>query len=132
MATFQFDLVSPERLLMSEAVDQVVLPGAEGEMTVLADHAPVMSLLKPGVVDVHKGGTVERIFVRGGFADISPAGLNILAEQAMPLAEVDAATLDKEIKDAEEDHDDAPEGDAKVAAAFKLAQLRDLKAALGR
>ena len=83
---FQFDLVSPERLLMSEPVDQVVVPGSEGYFTVLKDHAPFMSTLKPGVVEVTRGGDNERIFVRGGFADVSVEGLTILAEQAIPLA----------------------------------------------
>ena len=71
---FQFELVSPERLLMSDEVEQVVVPGSEGYFTVMKGHAPFMSTMRPGVVDVTKGGQMDRIFVRGGFADVSAAG----------------------------------------------------------
>jgi F-type H+-transporting ATPase subunit epsilon len=129
---FQFELVSPERLLMSEPVDQVVVPGSEGYFTVLKGHAPLMSTLRPGVVDVTHGGATDRIFVRGGFADVSPAGLTILAEQAIPLADVDAAMLAQEVKNAEEDLADAKDGAAKDAADLRLYQLKEVQAALGR
>ena len=104
---FQFDLVSPERLLMSEPVDQVVVPGAEGYFTVLKGHAPAMATLRPGVVDVSRGSDTMRIFVRGGFADVNTAGLTILAEEAIPLADVDPAALAQDIRNAEEDVADA-------------------------
>src|SRR5215468_3506848 len=104
---FQFELVSPERLLLSEPVDQVVGPGSEGYFTVLMGHAPFMSTLRPGVIEVTRGGGNGRIFVRGGFADVNVAGLTILAEQAIPLAEVDPAALAQDIRDAEEDVADA-------------------------
>ena len=78
---FQFELVAPERLLMSEPVEQVVVPGSEGYFTVLKGHAPFMSTLRPGVVEVTRTGAPERIFVRGGFADVSTNGLTILAER---------------------------------------------------
>ena len=129
---FQFDLVSPERLLMSEPVDQVVVPGSDGYFTVLKDHAPFMSTMKPGVVDVTRGGEVDRIFVRGGFADVSSNGLTILAEQAIPLAEVDPAMLAQDVKDAEEDVADAKDGASRDAAELRLYQLREVQAALGR
>lgn len=129
---FQFDLVSPERLLMSEPVDQVVVPGSDGYFTVLKDHAPFMSTMKPGVVDVTRGGEVDRIFVRGGFADVSSNGLTILAEQAIPLAEVDPAMLAQDVKDAEEDVADAKDGATKDAAELRLHQLREVQTALGR
>jgi F-type H+-transporting ATPase subunit epsilon len=129
---FQFELVAPERLLMSEAVDQVVVPGSEGYFTVLKGHAPFMSTLRPGVVDVTPagGGAAERIFVRGGFADVNADGLTILAEQAIPLDEVDAALLAQEVKNAEEDVADAKDGAAKDAAELKLQQLREVQVAL--
>jgi F-type H+-transporting ATPase subunit epsilon len=127
---FQFELVSPERLLMSAPVDQVVVPGAEGYFTVLKGHAPFMSVLKPGVVDVTTGEGTERIFVRGGFVDVSPAGLTILAEQAIPLAEVDEATLEQEVRNAEEDVADAKDGAAKDTAELRLHQLREVQTAL--
>jgi F-type H+-transporting ATPase subunit epsilon len=131
---FQFELVAPERLLMSEAVDQVVVPGSEGYFTVLKGHAPFMSTLRPGVVDVTPagGGAAERIFVRGGFADVNADGLTILAEQAIPLAEVDAAMLAQEVKNAEEDVADAKDGAAKDVADLRLYQLKEVQAALGR
>jgi F-type H+-transporting ATPase subunit epsilon len=131
---FQFELVSPERLLMSAPVDQVVVPGSEGYFTVLKGHAPFMSTLKPGVVDVTPGGggAVTRIFVRGGFADVNSEGLTILAEQAIPLAEVDPEMLAQQVRNAEEDVADAKDGATKDAAALRLHQLREVQTALSR
>jgi F-type H+-transporting ATPase subunit epsilon len=131
---FQFELVAPERLLMSGEVDQVVVPGAEGYFTVLKGHAPMMSTLRPGVVDVTPagGGADDRIFVRGGFADVNVHGLTILAEQAIPLAEVDAEVLAQEVKNAEEDVADAKDGAARDVAELKLNQLKEVQAALAR
>ena len=129
---FQFELVSPEQLLMSEPVAQVVVPGAEGQFTVLKGHAPFMTTLRPGVVEVTRAaGPATRIFVRGGFADTNPDGLTILAEQAIPLDELDPATLAAEIKNAEEDVADAKDGAAKDAATLRLNQLKEVQAALG-
>ncbi|MCW5696366.1 MAG: F0F1 ATP synthase subunit epsilon [Bauldia sp.] len=130
---FKFDLVSPERLLMSEEVSQVVVPGSEGQFTVLVGHAPVMSTLRPGVVEVTlAGGRQERIFIRGGFADVNAEGLTILAEQAIPLAELDADTIATEIRSAEEDIGDAKDETARAAATLKRDQLKEVQAALGR
>jgi F-type H+-transporting ATPase subunit epsilon len=132
MAAFHFELVSPEQLLFTGEVESVVVPGTEGLMTILRDHAPVMTTLKPGVVEVDEGGArKQRIFVRGGFADIAPSGLTVLAEQAVALEELDAGKLAQEIQNAEEDVADAAEGEAKRAANEKLDQLKELKAALG-
>lgn len=127
---FQFELVSPERLLMSEPVEQVVVPGSEGYFTVLKGHAPFMSTLRPGVVDVINGNSTLRIFVRGGFADVNPAGLIILAEQAIPLDEVDPAMLAQQVQNAEEDVADAKDGAVRDAAQLRLHQLREVQAAL--
>ncbi len=128
---FQFDLVSPERLLMSENVDQVVVPGADGYFTVLKGHSPFMSSLKPGVVTVTKsGGEALRIFVRGGFADVNPSGLTILAEEAMPVADVNAELLAQNVKDAEEDLADAKDAAAKAVAETRLQQLKEVQTAL--
>jgi len=129
---FQFDLVSPERLLLSEKVEQVVVPGSEGYFTVLKGHAPFMSTLRPGVLDVSRSSGVERIFVRGGFADVNAEGLTILAERALPLAEVDAAALAEEVRNAEEDVADAKDGAAKDAAELRLNQLKEVQTALAR
>ena len=125
----KFDLVSPERLLLSEEVESVMVPGTEGYFTVLAHHAPVMSTLKPGLVEV-KGlnGETEKYFVRGGFADVTPSGLTILAEQAVRLADLDAETLAQEVRNLEEDVADAGEDQAKrLTAETKLAELKDVQ-----
>ncbi len=127
---FQFELVSPERLLLSGPVDQVVVPGSEGYFTVLKGHAPFMSTLRPGVVEVIRGEGDIRIFVRGGFADVSGEGLTILAGQAIPLDEVDSAVLAQEVKNAEEDVADAKDGEAKDAAELRLYQLKEVQTAL--
>ncbi len=124
----QFDLVSPEQLLMSQDVDSVVVPGADGDFTVLARHAPLMSTVRPGVIDV-KGEGIEhpRIFVRGGFAEVTPDGLTILAEEAIPLDQVDTAKLDQRIQDLEEDVADAKDDEARLRAADELAHMRQIR-----
>jgi len=132
MASFRFELVSPEKLLFSGDVEAVVVPGGDGDFTVMKDHAPVMTTMRPGVVDVQESGARStRLFVRGGFADVSASGLTILAEQAIPVAELSAEKINSEIKNAEEDFADATAGEGKRAAQEKLDQLRELKAALG-
>ncbi len=132
MAAFHFELVSPEQLLFSGEVDSVVVPGVEGQMTILKDHAPVMTTLKPGVVEVSESASKKsRIFVRGGFADVAATGLTILAEVATPVEQLDAAKIAAEIKNAEEDVADAAGDEAKRVATEKLDQLNELKAALG-
>ena len=128
---FQFDLVSPERLLMSERVDQVVVTGTEGQFTVLSGHAPVMTTIRPSVLQVSNGGKEERIFVLGGFADVNADGLTILAEQATPMADVKAETLAREIKAAEEVVGDAKDETARVDAAMKVDSLKQVEADLG-
>ncbi|NRA30346.1 MAG: ATP synthase F1 subunit epsilon [Parvularculaceae bacterium] len=88
MSQFAFSLVSPERELFSGDVDAVLVPGSEGLFEVRAGHAPLMATLSPGMLEVHRGGTVQKTFVRGGFADVSPNGLTILAEKAVAEAEL--------------------------------------------
>lgn len=101
---FNFELVSPERLLLSEKVSEVVIPATEGEMTVMANHAPTMTTIKPGVVSVKDGsGKVSRYVVFGGFADILPTGCTLLAESAIPLTEMNKAALDARIEAARAD-----------------------------
>lgn len=128
--SFQFELVSPERLLMSEPVEQVVVPGSEGQFTVMKGHAPFMTTLRPGVIDIVRGTQTTRIFIRGGFADANAAGLTVLAEMAVPVAEVNPAQLAQEVKNAEEDVADAKDGAAKDAALERLHQLKEVQAAL--
>ncbi len=131
MTAFHFELVSPEKLLFSGDVDSVVAPGVDGQFTVLKDHAPVMTTLKPGVVVIGSAGGSEKLYVRGGFADVSAQGFTILAEQAVAVKDVDVAKLEADIKDAREDVSDAKTEDARIAANDKLAQLLDLRAAVG-
>jgi F-type H+-transporting ATPase subunit epsilon len=130
MATFHFELVSPDKLMFSGEAQAVLVPGSEGDFVVLKDHAPVMASLKPGVVAIEDAaGKHKRIFVRGGFADVSAAGLIVLAETALPEGELDAARLDQEIRDTEEDLADAPD-EQKRLWQEKLDRLRELKDAM--
>lgn len=127
----QFELVSPERLLLSEAVDMVTVPGKEGDFGVLAGHAPVMTTLRPGVINVDDAGKPQtRIFVRGGFAEVTPKGLTILAEKAIPLAELDEAKLDQEIANVQEDVSDAKSDESRRVAQETLDHLKQLRQAL--
>jgi len=102
MATFHFDLVSPARLLLSEEVTQVDVPGVEGDFGVLAGHAPVVATLKPGVMTVYASGGTQRFVVFGGFAEVSPSGMTVLAEVATPAAEVDRMAITTRIRELEE------------------------------
>ncbi len=124
-----FHLVSPEREVFSGEVDQVVVPGSEGDFGVLPRHAPVMSAIRPGAITVTDGAEVRRIFVLGGFADVTPDGLTILAEEAIDLAEVDAARLESDLKDAREDFGDAKDDVARAVAEAKIARLEAIAAA---
>lgn len=128
---FQFELVSPERLLLSEEVTMVVVPGSEGEFGVMAGHAPMMSTLRPGLLRVSReGGADQAYFVRGGFAEAGPKGLTVLAEQATSLSDLKAEDIASQIRDAEEDLADAGDDDARARSAAVLAQLREVQAAL--
>ena len=128
-APFHFELVSPEKLLFSGEVEEVVVPGVEGELTVLKDHAPLMTTLRPGVVTIgEQGGKRTRLFVRGGFADVAPTGLTILAESAMPAAEFDAAKLEIELQDANEVLAASKTEDTRRIASERVDQLKSLQA----
>lgn len=131
MAALHFELVSPERQLMSGEVTSVVVPGTEGNFTVLAMHAPALSTLRPGVLDITgTDGKETRIFVRGGFAEVNPKGLIVLAEQAIPLDELSAEDLAREVKNAEEDVADARDDAKRQRAQERLDHLRQLQAVL--
>ncbi|MCX8132366.1 MAG: F0F1 ATP synthase subunit epsilon [Roseococcus sp.] len=105
MATFQLELVSPERLLLSRPVEMVVIPAAEGEMGVLPGHAPMIVALRGGVISVREGGQeTERLFVAGGFAEIGPERVTILADEATPVAELSRAEAESRIAAAEQDY----------------------------
>jgi F-type H+-transporting ATPase subunit epsilon len=128
---FKFELVSPERLLVSGEVEQVLVPGSEGDMTVLAYHAPLLTTLRPGVIEIgFPGGEQQRYFIRGGFAEVGPSGLTVLAETAIDLRELDTGQLAQAVKDAEDDVADATEDSTRDRAQTKLDQLRQVQAAL--
>ena len=129
MATFHFDLVSPERMLFSGEVEQVDVPGSEGDFGVLAGHAPLVATLKPGILTIINGGDRQRIIVFGGFAEVSGAGLTILADGAVAVEDVDAAAIAAQIKDAEEDVADAADDATRDRLRRKLDQLRTVQAA---
>jgi F-type H+-transporting ATPase subunit epsilon len=130
MATFHFDLVSPEKLLFSGEVDQVDVPGSEGEFGVLAQHAPMVATLKPGILTIFEGGQRLRVVLFGGFAEVSPQGLTVLADNAVPIDELDVATVAAEIKDTEEDLADTDDEVIRDKCRRKLEQLRAVQAAV--
>jgi F-type H+-transporting ATPase subunit epsilon len=132
MATFHFDLVSPERLLFSGVVTQVDLPGSEGDFGVLAGHAPIVTTLRPGILTVFEDRSEMRVVVNGGFAEVSPAGLTVLADLAVPVDEFDQAALAGVIKDTEEDVADTTDDWQRDRLARKLDQLKALQASLAR
>ncbi len=114
--TFQFELVSPERILASEEATMVIVPGGEGEIGVLADHAPLLSALRPGVVTVTSpAGDMRRIFVSGGFVDITGDLCSVLAEEAVNVNDLDRAKLEEKLKDLEDDLGFAKDDHVKTA-----------------
>lgn len=128
MATFQFDFVGPERVLYSGQVEAVQIPGTEGEMTVLPGHAPVLTSLKVGVIVVtERQNSGKRIFVQGGFADIGPTGVTVIAERAAPIEEVTPASIDKDIEAAELARDATEDPKAREALNAQIVQLQDSK-----
>lgn len=131
MATFHFELVSPERLVFAGEVSQVDVPGEEGDFGVLAGHAPYIATLKPGVLTIYGDGGPQRVVVQGGFAEVGPTGLTVLAEQAVPAAEIDATMIAQAIKDTEEDLADADNDVSRDKARARLEQLNTLKSVLG-
>ncbi|MGA8690132.1 MAG: F0F1 ATP synthase subunit epsilon [Methyloceanibacter sp.] len=129
--TFKFELVSPERSLVLAEVEHVLVPGSEGDFTMLLRHAPLLTALRPGLLEIGFGGAERRrYFVRGGFAEVGPSGLIVLAETAIDLVELQADVLDQVIKDAEEDVADATQDEARDRAKTKLDHLRQVQLAL--
>ena len=125
-----FELVSPEKLLMSKDVDMVVVPGVEGDFGVLINHAPAVSTLRAGILEVHNGDAPEKLLVRGGFAEVNPEGLTILADEATPLADIDRTALEAQLKDANEDVADAKDDDDLAAATKVRDRLVDILSVL--
>jgi F-type H+-transporting ATPase subunit epsilon len=130
MATFHFELASPERLVFSGEVEHVLVPGAEGEFGVLAEHAPLVAMLRPGILKI-LGARAQNFVLRGGFAEVNSKGLTVLADFAMPAEQLDRAMLAGQIKNLEEDVADSSEGPARDRAAQRLEQLKAVQAALG-
>jgi F-type H+-transporting ATPase subunit epsilon len=126
----EFELVSPERLLLSEPVDMIVVPGAEGDFGVLPRHAPMISTLRLGTIRVCQGREVkQRIFVAGGFAEVTPERCTVLAEEAVPVADIDKAKIEAELKDLREDLGDAKDDAEKKSVARRIAVREAMLAA---
>ena len=124
-----FELVSPEKLLLSKAVDMVTVPGTEGYMGVMAGHSPLVSTLRAGMIDMKDEGVDTRFFIRGGFAEINPGKVTVLAEEAIPMSEMDLAILDQRIADAQEDEIAAKTDAARARAAQMVDDLKLVRAA---
>ena len=128
---FPFELVSPERLLLSVDAEMVTVPGSEGDFGVLAGHAPLISSLRPGVIEIDGADDAEdRIYVGGGFAEIVGGRLTVLAEEAVPVSQLDRAALEQRIRNAEEDLEDAKDDAARAKVQAQLDHLRNLLGAV--
>jgi F-type H+-transporting ATPase subunit epsilon len=126
--TFKFELVTPERMVLSEDASQVVVPGVEGEFTVLAGHAPVIAALRPGVVDARLADDRSmRVFVKGGFAEVDADRLVVLAERAVGAEDLDAARIAEELQTAEAELEAATSDAARLDAASAVSSLRALQ-----
>jgi F-type H+-transporting ATPase subunit epsilon len=126
--TFKFELVSPERVLLSIDAEQVVVPGADGEFTMLAGHSPVIATLRPGVLDVTAPGLRKRLFVKSGFCEADPTRLTVLAEKAYDVDEMTASVVADELKAAEADLASATDDAAKMHADTLVTELKRLSA----
>ena len=125
-----FELVSPERLLIDDQVDMVVVPGSEGDFGVLPGHTPFVSTIRPGVIDVHDGGNVrDRIFVAGGFAEVTPERCTVLAEDAVPVGDIDRTVLESRLRDLREDLGDAKSDEERAAVEQAIATTEAMMAA---
>ena len=130
MATFHFNLVSPEKLLISGEVEQVDVPGSEGDFGVLAGHAPLVATLRPGILTIYREGGPLRVVVNGGFAEVNPEGLTVLADMAVPVEDVDREGLAGYVKEAEDAAAAAPEGSERDKLNLRADQLKQLQATL--
>jgi F-type H+-transporting ATPase subunit epsilon len=125
-----FELVSPAKLLISSPVDMVVVPGTEGDFGALAQHSPVISTVRPGVIDVHDGGKVStRIFVAGGFAEVNEQRITVLAEEALPVSDITHDMASARLQAAKEALADAKTEPARVAAEKLMSIAQALQAA---
>jgi F-type H+-transporting ATPase subunit epsilon len=126
MATFHFELVSPDRISFSGEVDQVDVPGAEGDFGVLAGHAPLIALLRPGLMTVYSGGEQTRLVVLGGFAEVGPDGLTVLADVATSVEDLDRTSLQMQIAQMEQDIKEMAQGSELDKAIARLDHFRVL------
>ncbi len=126
--TFKFELVSPERILLSVDADQVVVPGADGDFAVLAGHAPVIATLRPGVLDVTMQGAKRRLFVKSGFAEVGPTRLTVLAQKAYDVEDMTPAIIADEMKTAEAELAAAKDDASKAMADTLISELKRLGA----
>jgi F-type H+-transporting ATPase subunit epsilon len=126
MATFHFELASPERLVFEGEVDQVDVPGSEGDFGVFAGHAPLVTILRPGVLTVTAGGQTQQIAVLGGFAEVGPTGLTVLADMATAIEDLDRAVLEKHIRELEAEIKDLAQGSALDKAIERLDHFKAL------
>lgn len=129
--TTEFELVSPEKLLIAEPAEMVVVPGSEGDFGALPRHAPMITALRPGVIDVYKDGKIDqRIFVAGGFAEVNETRITVLAEEAIPLTEANVEMATERLAAAERDLAAASGEPAKREAARNVAVAEALRQAL--
>lgn len=126
--TFKFELVSPERVLLSAEAEQAILPGADGQFTVLAGHAPVVTTLLPGIVRVTLPGGIKRIFVKGGFAEVGPDSTTVLAERAFITDEADPRQIEGELEAAQSSLNGGLDDDARLHISRAIEELRALVA----
>lgn len=125
--TFKFELVSPERVLLSGDAEQVVLPGSEGDFAVLVGHAPVIATLRPGMIDATVGGAKRRLFVKAGFAEVEPDRLTVLAQMALDLEQLDVGRLSSELQTAEAELAAAKDDAARMTAERVVEGLKELQ-----
>ncbi len=124
--TFKFELVSPERILLSIDAEQAMVPGVEGDFTVFPGHAPLISTLRPGILEVVTGAGKKQIFVKSGFADVNGAAVTVLAETAFDIADTSSSQIAAEIATAEADLAAAKDDDQRTLAQLAIERLRSL------
>jgi len=127
MATFHFDLGSPARLVFAGDVTQVDVPGVDGDFGVLAGHAPLVATLKPGILTIFATGGTQRFVVFGGFAEVSPTGMTVLAEVSVPLAEADRGEVAARIRELEDAHNKLPNDATRDRSGLRIEHYRALE-----
>jgi F-type H+-transporting ATPase subunit epsilon len=126
-STMKFELVSPERVLLSGDAEQVLIPGAEGDMGILPGHAPVVSTLRPGILEIALTSSKSRIFVKSGFAEVSPDRVTVLADRAFDMADMDQARIASELEAAEAELAAASDDDTRFHASEAVSVLSRMK-----